>query len=73
MPFLRYILIIALVYLLIRLIMASLRNFFVNLTAHRQQQTPDKNNVSGGKKANLKDIPEAKYEEIKDDAGDRKR
>lgn len=72
MPILRYIIILVLFYVLYRLIKASLQAFFGNLQARQKQKYKDPNNVSGGKKANLDDIEEAKYEEIKDDTKARK-
>lgn len=72
MPFLRYIIILVLFYILYRLIKTALRDLFVNMGAQRRHKTTDGNNVHGGKKADLDDIQEAKYEEIKDDSADRK-
>ena len=71
MPLLRYIIILALFYVLYRLIKASLLVFFGNFRAQQKQKYNDPNNVGGGKKANLDDIKEAKYEEIKDDSKSR--
>lgn len=72
MPFLRYIIILFLLYVLYRLIKASLRDFFVNLKTHQKHNDGVRNNVHNGKKADLDDIEEAKYEEIKDDTKSRK-
>jgi len=59
-------------YVLYRLIKASLRNFMANFKANSQQSRVDQNNVRGGRNVNLDDIEEAKYEEIKDDTNERK-
>jgi hypothetical protein len=72
MPFIRYLIILALFYVLYRLIRASVQVFFGKMQAHQKQKYRDPNNVSGGKKANIDDIEEAKYEEIKDDPKSRK-
>ncbi len=69
---LRYIIILVLLYVLYRLVKTALRGFVGNLSAHRRHNNADGKNVHGGKKANLEDIPDAKYEEIKDDTADRK-
>jgi hypothetical protein len=72
MPFLRYVIILVLLYILYRLIKATVRELLVNMGVRRQTDRPDSNNVHGGKKADINDIPEAKYEEIKDETTDRK-
>jgi hypothetical protein len=64
---LRYIIIFLLVYLLYRLIRATLLDFTANLGIHRRAKEDDRSNVSGARKHDLDDIPEAKYEEIKED------
>ncbi len=72
MPFLRYIIILLLLYILYRLVKASIRGFFINLKTHRDYNDGGRSNVRGAKRADLDDIEEAKYEEIKDDAKSRK-
>ncbi len=72
MPLIRYIIILLLLYILYRLVKASLSAFFVNLKTHRNYHDGSRSNVQGGKSADLDDIEEAKYEEVKDDAKSRK-
>lgn len=71
MPFLRYIIILLLLYILYRLVKATLRNFIVSLKTHQKYKDGIRSNVHDGKKADLDDIEEAKYEEIKDDTKSR--
>jgi hypothetical protein len=63
---LRYLLILALLYVLYRLVKASLRGFIVNLNRGRQSGYSN-GEVHRGKKSDLDSIEDAKYEEIKDD------
>ncbi len=72
MPLLRYLILLGLVYILYRLVKASLRDFFTNLQAKQQHTNVGNNNVRGGRNVNLDDIEDAKYEEIKDDTEKRK-
>jgi len=72
MPLLRYLIILALVYVLYRLVKASLRDFFMNLNAKHRHTKDGNQNVHSGRNANLDDIEDAKYEEIKDDTEERK-
>jgi hypothetical protein len=69
---LRYIIVLVLVYLLIRLVRSALADFIGGLRAGGWNRRTNGNNVSGEGKKNLADIEDVPFEEIKDDADNRR-